>query len=48
MQVRAEVCRYGADVICLQECDFFDETLAALQENKVNQACMCAKANKHM
>ena len=32
-QVRAEVGRYGADVICLQECDSFDAILASLQDD---------------
>ncbi len=39
IQVRAEVGRYGADVICLQECDSFDAILASLQDDasKVGQ-----------
>ncbi|CAM9589071.1 unnamed protein product [Ectocarpus sp. 13 AM-2016] len=32
-RVRAEVSRYGADIICLQECDLYDQVLASLQEH---------------
>ena len=42
-QVKAEVCRYGADVICLQECDSFNEILASLQEDSANQVCFSCR-----
>ncbi|CAM9913441.1 unnamed protein product [Ectocarpus fasciculatus] len=32
-RVRAEVSRYGADIICLQECDLYDQILTSLQEH---------------
>eukprot|EP00903_Cladosiphon_okamuranus_P014269 g13253.t1 len=39
-RVQAEVSRYGADVICLQECDSFDEIMASLREEKTNQGSL--------
>ena len=37
MQVRDEVCRYGADIICLQECDAFNAILTALRKSGESQ-----------
>ncbi|CAM9546383.1 unnamed protein product [Pylaiella littoralis] len=36
-RVRAEVSRYGADVICLQECESFEEILASIQEDNAHK-----------
>ncbi|CAM9255538.1 unnamed protein product [Ascophyllum nodosum] len=36
-RVRDEVCRYGADIICLQECDAFNAILTALRKSGESQ-----------
>lgn len=36
-QVRDEISRYGADIICLQECDKFDKILSSLKDKDQSQ-----------